>query len=95
MLYEGSGAFKEMIKNLQQKQPDREPHQHFCNRFSFKLYQPVTRFPIFKVSDSNPYISADTACVDPREGSSMQSAVERHEDNWNTEHPDNKRYALI
>ena len=44
MLYEGSGAFKEMINKLQQQQPDFQPYQHFCSRFSFKLYQPVTRY---------------------------------------------------
>ena len=44
MLYEGSGAFKEMINKLQEQQPNFEPYQHFCSRFSFKLYDPVTRY---------------------------------------------------
>ena len=44
MLYEGSGAFKEMINKLQQQQPNFKPYQHFCSRFSFKLYDPVTRY---------------------------------------------------
>ena len=59
MLYEGSGAFKEMINKLQQQQPDFQPYQHFCSRFSFKLYQPVTRYFVklaVEVSDSHDLI---------------------------------------
>ena len=46
---------------------------------------------IKNVDTLNNFFSSDTVCVDPREGSSMQSAVQRHQRNWNENNPTDQR----
>ena len=62
---------------------------------SYTIQLPGINNKIFIVHNLSIFFSSDTVCVDPREGSSMQSAVVRHQRNWNENNPTDKRYVIF